>query len=368
MGENIVLGSLLILPTLTGCLLLVLFRRVRRRNAPASWPTLLLGNSLLLVFLLSLMWLAGEVYYRFLYDSTDSLMFTKVSQRWFVSHYHWNKANLRDDFEYSLRIAPGKRRISFVGDSFTVGHGIKRTDARFSNLVRARHPEWEIHVMAMLGFDTGDELTFLSDWLAKGYQVDEVVLVYCLNDIGDLIPEQRAAVTRINEEAKHGSWLRQNSYLVNTIYYRIRLRYDKDLGGYYGYVRDAYRDGPLWTQQMRRLTAFRDLVASHGGRLAVVTFPFMHALGPDYEYEFVHEKLDKFWDSINVPNLDLLPLYRHLSRKQLTVNHFDAHPSEYANALAAPAIDKFLAAQIAPKPNPQTNSEPQPASASNTSH
>ena len=58
---------------------------------------------------------------------------------------------------------------------------------RFPNRLRRAHPDWEIQVVAMVGLDTGGELALMKKAFAKGYQVDQVVLVYCLNDIGDLL-------------------------------------------------------------------------------------------------------------------------------------------------------------------------------------
>jgi len=84
------------------------------------------------------------------------------------------------------------------------------------------------------------------------------------------------------------------------------------------------------------------VVQAHGGRLAVMTFPFMQALGPHYEYQFIHDKLDQFWRELEVPHLDLLSVYKDLPPQQLTVNPYDAHPNEYANQLAADALNKFL--------------------------
>ncbi|MEI6784577.1 MAG: hypothetical protein WCQ21_27100 [Verrucomicrobiota bacterium] len=43
-----------------------------------------------------------------------------------------------------------------------------------------------------------------------------------------------------------------------------------------------------------------------------------------------------------MPQLDLLPVYAGLPPGQLTVNHYDAHPNEGANKLAAEAIDRWF--------------------------
>jgi hypothetical protein len=106
-------------------------------------------------------------------------------------------------------------------------------------------------------------------------------------------------------------------------------------------VREAYR-GTTWEQQQGRLKAFRDLIQAQGGHLAVVTFPFLHALGPSYEYRAVHKQLDQLWLELGVPHLDLLPVFGGLPSSQVTVNRYDAHPNERANRLAAEAIDQWL--------------------------
>ena len=84
---------------------------------------------------------------------------------------------------------------------------------------------------------------------------------------------------------------------------------------YFDYIRAGYRGQP-WEQQQQRLKAFRDLVQAHGGRLAVVTFPFFQALGPHYEYQFMHDELNQCWRSLDVPHLDLLTVIA-ISRHRL---------------------------------------------------
>jgi hypothetical protein len=78
----------------------------------------------------------------------------------------------------------------------------------------------------------------------------------------------------------------------------------------------------------------------------VVTFPFLHELGPHYEYVPVHKELDEFWQELGVPHLDLLSVYEPHQGERLTVNSHDAHPGVYAHALAADAIVRFLEKNI----------------------
>jgi hypothetical protein len=78
----------------------------------------------------------------------------------------------------------------------------------------------------------------------------------------------------------------------------------------------------------------------------VVTFPFLQSLGDNYEYRPVHDELNRFWSALNVPQLDLLNTFTNLPREKTTVNRYDAHPNEFANALAAKAIESFLVEQM----------------------
>ena len=349
MQDNLVLGLYVMVVLVCAGGILLFARHLRGCGSSSGWWHLILGNALVLFALLALGLLVGEVYYRFAYDATDSLDYTKVSLRWFGRHYHPNSWGCRDNLEYTNSLAAGKRRITFLGDSFTAGHGVKDVADVFALRLRQAHPEWEVQVLARPGFDTGNELQTMAACFTNQYQVDQVVLVYCLNDIGDLIPESNEAVQRVYAEVDRSGWLRRHSYFINTVYNRLSLSWNPDLKQYFQLLVGAYR-GPAWQQQQERLKEMRDLVESHGGRLAVVTFPFLQALGPKYEYQFVHDQLDKCWRVLGVPHLDLLTVYGRLPPRELVVNRFDSHPNEHAHALAATAIDKFLQAQLAQRP------------------
>lgn len=347
MQENLVLALFGLLPCL-GVVALRFFalRRRKTKGAP-SWGQLLVGNGLVLVFLLSLVPLGGELYFRYVFDSTDALDCTKVSKRWFARYWRENALHLRDEVPYSLTCAPGKRRVSFVGDSFTAGHGIKQVEQRFVNLLRQAHPEWEVHMLAQLGADTGGEIQYLQEGIRHGYQLDQVVLVYCLNDTADLMPSWGQAVEQFAAETAQAGWLRRNSYFFDLLCNRWQASRNPYLKSYFSFVAQSYQ-GDLWRQQQARLKALRDLVQEHGGRLSVVTFPFVHALGPHYEFGPAHEALSRLWGELQVPHLDLLSVYQDRAASQLTVNAFDAHPNELAHHLAAQAIDQFLSPQLTP--------------------
>lgn len=334
--DDLILAGFILLPLLLARALYYFFvqRRAHQRGK-AVW--IVVGNGLVFFFLCSLALLGGEIYYRFFYDTTQVTDVTKTSKSWFKRHWKENSWGLRDDEEYSHRRVPGQRRVSFIGDSFTAGHGVE-VEERFANLYRARRPDLEVHVLAGRGADTGHELNLLGELLGRGYQFDLVVLCYFLNDTADLLPEMNEVFRkhRLNPTS-----LLQHSYFLNTLYWRLTLLNDPYVKDYYNVLIRSYQ-GTTWETQQKRLVVMRDLIRDNGGRLAVVTWPFLN-FGPEgYKARPVHEQLDAFWKELGVPHLDLLPFLEPYPARELIVNPYDSHPNPRAHAIAADAITVFL--------------------------
>jgi hypothetical protein len=310
------------------------------RSASPAVAEVLFGT-LVTVLCVAVALLGLEVFYRFVYDATDSFALSKTSQRWFERHYEENSWHVRDDVDYQDARTSGRHRVTFLGDSFTNGHGVADVDRRFANLLRATHPEWEVHVLARDGLDTGAELTLLARKLGDGYQTDDLVLVYCLNDIGDLIPEWRRTVDALYAEQAGAGFFVRNSYAINFLYFRWRSRSSPEIMGYYPQLVAAYAS-PRWQVQSNRLRLLATLADAHGVHLSVVIFPFLQLLGPDYPFREAHARLDALWTALGVAHIDLLPVFAGHAPETLMVNRYDAHPNETAHALAAQAIDDLL--------------------------
>jgi len=318
---------------------LFFFKRKLHKNA--TWSLLLQGNLLILLALFSIVLLVGEIYYRFAYDETDSFALTNSTNRWILRYYQYNQSKYRDNVEYSQNTPPGKTRITFIGDSFTAGHGVRDVDKRFANLLRKQQSNLDVQVLANNGWDTGHQIEMLNN--LQETELEYVVLVYCLNDLSDIVPEYRAILDRIYE--RQPGYLIYNSYFLNTLYYRWIGLSDPDIKNFYNFTLEAYAN-QTWPKQQARLTAMRDLVAKRNAKLLVVTFPFIHALGENYAYAEVHQQLDTHWKSLGVPHLDLYNIYQGHTPEQMRVNQYDAHPNERAHAMAATAIEDFLNDQI----------------------
>lgn len=89
-----------------------------------------------------------------------------------------NNMGFRDDKDYSHEKEKGKLRVVFVGDSFTVGHGIKNISKRFSGIIEARLKEempdtnYEVYTLAQNGWDTVHEVDSLNRLMDVGFEAD----------------------------------------------------------------------------------------------------------------------------------------------------------------------------------------------------
>lgn len=335
------------LPVLFGACLCHFFRFADKRGERRHrWLKFILGNFLVFIFLCSSIFLLCEIYYRFIYDSTAYFKHTNVTDHWYRRHWHLNQIGLRDSREsYTHKKPTDKVRISFLGDSLTAGQGIANVEDRFANLIRNQRKDWDVHVFASDGMDTSDQLKFLKALFATGYQSDIIVLVYYLNDIEDFVPHYKDYLARIMNVFEHeGFWVR-NSYFINTLYYRWIFKNHPLFTKYFAEIQEAY-DGPAWEWQKRRLQQIHEVVNKNQGRLLVVTFPFMHSVGPDYDYREIHHHLDQFLQELGVPHLDLLGIYQRYSARDLVVNGFDSHPNELAHKMAAKYIEVFIDQQM----------------------
>lgn len=326
-------------------LFFLLLRMLLNAKESLKWNSqwFLIGwNVALTSFLVTLVFVGGETWYRFCVDRTDAIEFIRFATRWKQRHYRTNEQGWRDNVQYEIE-RQASRRLTLLGDSFAAGSGIKNVEDRFSNILRSRLPDTEVHVLAKNGYASPSHLKTVNKLLDMNYPTDAVILVYMMNDISPWDQSSRELHRRMRHASVSLTYLQRESYLLNTLSLRWRARQEARFGNYLIGMKEAYA-GPGWEQNVAVLREIRQCLNAVGIPLSVVTFPFMHDL-KEYAFEAEHQSLGDFWRSENVPHLDLLPLLQEHSDRFLGVNRWDAHPNEYTNLLAADAIQAFLAKQ-----------------------
>jgi hypothetical protein len=211
--------------------------------------------------------------------------------------------------------------------------------------LRKNHPLLEVHDLSASGANTDSEIRTLSEALDRGYELDTVLLVFCLNDTSELTGKWNRSYGRLFSDFQPDGFLLNNSYFVNTLFFRYKRRSSPDARNYFHFIRDHY-SGPSWDAQELLFYTLDSLVRQHGGKLRVVVFPFLHNMGPAYPYSDIHEKIVAFWEGLDIPTLDLLESYREHPSDKLVVNPYDAHPNGFAHQVAADAISGFLGSTL----------------------
>ena len=290
-----------------------------------------------------------ELYFAVVYDQTDSFNMSNVSQHWFARHVRENSQGFRDKAPFKRLVPVGQKRIAFVGDSFTFGHGIKDVGDRFSDRVGARlesvrpgkflesnigSPGIHVHIVTNL----------VEKIVDRGNQIDVLVYTICLNDIEGYEPAIDQMQQRLDLQSPK-FFLFRNTYFLNMLYFRVQQARLPEVRSYYSQLADSYRSAP-WEGMRHKLDELCEFCAAKKIDLRFVIFPFLHNLGPEYPFDAAHERIAEYCREARLPCLDLKPVLLPHVAEGLTVNRFDAHPNERAHALAAHAIETDLLADL----------------------
>jgi lysophospholipase L1-like esterase len=264
-------------------------------------------------------------------------MLTNLS--WMRRHVALNSDGFRSA-EFVKERRPGVVRVACVGDSFTMGWGVRDpADAfpqRIGAALEARFPgRYEVRNYGLPGFTTGHEAQQISGLAARG-ETDHVVLGYCLNDPDDLLPPG-AGLSR--DHLKKPWWAPPTaSFAADFVWFRGLVATDPRLRSFFSWEKEAYTDPRIFARQAERFAAIAAACRAARVRLDVVVFPFFTGWGDGYEFDVAHEKVTAAFEALGVPVIDLREAYRGIPGAELMVNRFDGHPNARAHEIAARTV------------------------------
>ena len=190
---------------------LLRYRQICRQKSRRMW----LANAGLSLAMLLAAVTAGELGFACFADFSDTFNITNVSKRWLALHIDSERNNegFRDRNPFTKYVSPGQKRIVFLGDSFTAGHGIKKIDDRFTDRIAAWLEEKRPgkYVVANLG-EPGYEASMI-EGLARALlftqraDVSLIVYVYNINDIEGYDPRTQDSLRQIYTAEPHNPLL-----------------------------------------------------------------------------------------------------------------------------------------------------------------
>jgi len=249
--------------------------------------------------------------------------------------------------EWPAEKEPGAWRVLFLGDSFTYGKGIEEKGIFASvageRLGEALNRKVEVLNLSRPGWDTVDEIDALEKTGLR-YRPDLVVLVFFLNDATHL-DSNPVIAWRMNREIwNRDGALNRVSRLYDTLDYVLRKKRvtEETIRDYReSYMGDAETTG-RWERCQKAFERGRDLCAASGAKMAVVIFPMLIRLGPDYPFRDVHEQVRATCERLGLPVLDLLASFEGRDGPSLWISPENSHPGKEGHATAGRAIAVFL--------------------------
>ena len=262
---------------------------------------------------------------------------------------------------------PGQRRILCLGDSMTVGWGVRREDCwtRLAEDILRREDD------RVRTVNCGAAGTLLVDEYWWGLrerfhrlEPDAVVVTLCLNDLlrinGGMVHFDPGTVAAAPGEL--GWW--EHSRILRDLTRASRMPSKLQLDPERDWVAELLaipaQDGrykPLGQKVFwagggprKALREMRAWCAERGIAFGVTIWPLFQGLGPGEHYPFtkMHDLVRAFCEAENIPFLDLLPTFLGHETTSLWVSELDYHGDAEAHRLASEPIARFLHSLLGP--------------------
>ena len=257
-------------------------------------------------------------------------------------------------------------RITILGDSFTWGIGLDLSEAapkQLEKLLAGELINKRIEVMnaSIPGYNTVDEFLLLKQKGIK-YSPDMVVLIYNLNDIdytqslsGKSYDSKGKAINKFSKKKGVRAFVRWfevrsklAAFLVPRVGYSLH-RIGLIKSAEFSFVEkmfQGYEDtNPGWLESKYALKAMAELCKKNNIVFVVSVYPLLVELD-DYQGTRAHTVIRNYCNSIDVPVIDLLEVFKNRSGRSYWINFMDGHPNEKAHAIAAKALAVFLINRI----------------------
>ena len=261
--------------------------------------------------------------------------------------------------EFTVDRINNKKKIIFLGDSFTFGEGVKDKDTFAIQTVNKLN-EREQKDLRFVGYNFGvgglntEQSVTLLKKVAIESQPDLVILSYNLNDAEpplfianhedqeiSRLARERFVPEGISEETPPKSlfYALRTTRLVWKILQNLRTK-EKTIA-FYKSLYDEENKG--WMVTKRSLNEYQEFCRDQELICYLLIFPLLIDLDGSYPFHAVHEQVKQAVDSNVISVIDLLPMLIGKSPTDLWVHPTDQHPNEIVHAIVAETLASHLA-------------------------
>jgi hypothetical protein len=247
-----------------------------------------------------------------------------------------------EDPEDVLAFLTREEPILALGDSFTMGQGVRYEDtysARLERLIAKEGTHIGIKNTGGAGYDI-EEVCLAYDAYSADEDCPLVIYGFVLNDFGLPGKENIVGSDYIDTSSggiEYSPW-RRRCAAVNFVYEAIdRIRLDRT-------TRRSYLEAFRGENAIEKFDLVRSLnreIELKDGKLVIVLFPLLYEFH-HYPFQEIHDKIRNFCRKEGILLLDLLPAFSKHKAPSLWVHPSDHHPNEIAHRIAAEEIHAFL--------------------------
>jgi lysophospholipase L1-like esterase len=306
-----------------------------------------LGKILALIFLELLLRLMGLPEDPLVYSQPDDWSYLRSGQ----FSPPLNESGFREE-HYSQSLFSGdKKRILFLGDSFTFGSGVDNGANRFTDLLEMQHnfenPDKLVHIYnaGIPGTEPSDWIEYLNQ-LLDTYEPHQVYAVFFLRDGTDICTSLWCHNDLINEIKSNyqEKKLYEYSHLAR-YYFNIQIIRDFNQA----YINMIYRaylgnesETSFWQQQKGSLLELQEVCQANDLDFILIIFPILYELNNKYPFEPVENEIIQFANEANIPVFSLRESFMGQRAESLWVSQNDQHPNSKGHTIAAEALYPIL--------------------------
>jgi len=225
-------------------------------------------------------------------------------------------------------VAPGGRRILFLGGSIALGWGVPEENTVEARLERRLREAGQRAQVLNGGVGNYNADRYVSRFFKEltGLNPTDIVVHYFLRDAEDLEPG-------------NGNLLLRHSEVAVTMWIAYHRLFDR--AGEQSLV-DHYRavyapDAPGFVTMQARLKELAEYAKARNIRLYLAMTPDVHNL-VDYKFDFVHNTMRTIAEADGYRYVDLLPAMRGRPPEELFAMPGDPHPNALGHQLMADAL------------------------------
>lgn len=255
-------------------------------------------------------------------------------------------------------------KILAIGDSFTYGQGLRRSDTYPAQLAKvsqdkARAQNWG---------SSGDNIDEIHKRLLKGqltFKPDLIIYAYVLNDMPYLLSEEIAVIDAYpaNQAGAQIKWdfinfdfglfEKSRSELLatlcrysNIINYFVSLRERDEISErttrHYQDIHNPEKNLVEMERTISKIIEMKEFAKEKGSDFLVMIYPLLYWPDGKYPFEIVHETWAKLLKEKEVNVLDLKEALAKYEDKELWVHPIDQHPNDFAQKVVAEEIYRWI--------------------------